>query len=54
MNVAFAGAEITALYRVVKQAVNAVAVILIILRGVDAALCRDAVCAASAVLEAKC
>ena len=42
VDVGFAGAEIAALHRVVEQAVDAVAVVLIILGGVDAALRGDA------------
>ncbi len=45
--------EIAALYRVVKQAVDAVAVVLVILRGVDAALRRNRVCAPRRILEAE-
>ena len=53
MDVGFARAEIAALDRVVEQPVDAVAVVLVILRGVDAALRRDAVRAARAVLECR-
>ena len=53
VDVGFAGAEIAALHRVVEEAVNAVAVVLIILGGVDAALRGDGVRAARAVLEAE-
>ena len=42
VDVGFARAEIAALHRVVEQAVDAVAVVLIILGGVDAALRGDA------------
>ena len=41
IDVRFARAEIAALHRVVEEAVDAVAVVLIILRGVDSALRRD-------------
>ena len=43
IDVGFAGAEIAALHRVVEQPVDAVAVVLIILGGVDAALRGDRV-----------
>ena len=46
--------EITALDRVVKQAENGVAVVLVILCRVDAALRRDGVRPSRAVLETKC
>ena len=42
VDVGFARAEVAALHRVVEQAVDAVAVVLIILGGVDAALRGDA------------
>jgi hypothetical protein len=51
VDVGFARAEISALDRVVKQAVDRVAVVAVILRGVDAALRGDGVRAARAVLE---
>jgi hypothetical protein len=50
VHVALAGAEVTALHRVVEETVDAVAVVLVVLRGVDAALGSDAVGAARAVL----
>ena len=50
INVRFARTEIAALDRVVEKPVNAVAVVRIILRGVDSALGGDAVRAARAVL----
>ena len=53
IDVRFARAEIAALYRVIKQAVNAVAVVLIILGRVDAALRRDRMRAARRILKAK-
>ena len=43
MHVGFARAEIPALDRVIKEPIDAVAVVLIVLRRIDAALCRDAV-----------
>ena len=51
MHVGFARAVVTAFDGVVEEAVNAVAVVLIVLGRVDAALGRDAVGAPSAVLE---
>ena len=51
IDIGFARAEIAALDGVVEQPVNAVAVVLVILGGVDAALGGDAVGAARAVLE---
>ena len=53
IDVRFARAEIAALDRVVEQAVDAVAVVLIVLRGVDAALRGDAVRAARRILKAE-
>jgi hypothetical protein len=52
-NVRLARTKIPALHRVIKKAVNAVAVIPVIFRGVDAALRGDRVRAARAVLEAE-
>ena len=53
IDVGLAGAEVAALDGVVEEAVDAVAVVLVILGGVDAALGGDAVGAARAVLEAE-
>ncbi len=53
VDVGFAGAEIAALHRVVKQAVDAVAIVVIILGGVDAALRGDGVRAPRRILEAE-
>ena len=53
VNVGFAGAEIAALDSVVEQAVDAVAVVLIVLRRIDPALSRDGVRAAGRILEAE-
>ena len=53
VDVRFARAEISALHRVIKKAMNAVAVIAVIFRGVDAALRGDRVRAARAVLKAE-
>src|SRR5690606_2058884 len=51
VDVRLARAKISALYGVVKEAVDAVAVVLVVLRGVDAALRGDRVRATWAVLE---
>ena len=51
VDVGFAGAEIAALDSVVEQAVDAVAVVLIILRGVDSALSCDGMRASRRILE---
>ena len=53
IDVGFAGAEVAAFHGVVEQAVNAVAVVVIILGGVDAALRGDGVRAAGRILEAE-
>ena len=53
MDVGFAGAEVAALDGVVEEAVDAVAVVLVVLGGIDAALGGDAVGAARAVLVAE-
>ena len=53
VDVGFAGAEVAALDGVVEEAVDAVAVILIILGGVDAALRGDGMGAARRILEAE-
>ena len=53
VHVGLARAEVAALDRVVEQAVDAVAVVLVVLRGVDAALRGDRVRAARRVLEAE-
>src|SRR5689334_5056256 len=53
MNIAFAGAEVAALDGVIKQPVDAVAIVAIIFRGVDAALRRYGMGAARAVLKAE-
>jgi hypothetical protein len=52
-DVRFARPVIPTLDRVVEQPLNAVAVVLVVLRGVDAALRGDAVGAARAVLDAE-
>src|SRR5208337_1243863 len=51
VDVGFAGAEVAALDGVVEEPINAVAIIVVILGGVDAALCGDGVSAARAVLK---
>ena len=53
INVGFAGTKIAAFDRVVEQTVNAVAVVLIIFRGIDSALRRDRMGAARRILVAK-
>ena len=53
VNVGFTGAEVAALDGVVKQAVNGVAVVLVVLGRVNAALGRNGVGAAGAVLVAE-
>ena len=53
VDVGLPGAVVAALDRVVEEAVDGVAVLLVVLRGVDAALRRDGVRAARAVLEAE-
>ena len=53
VDVGFARAVVAALDRVVEEAVDAVAVVLVVLRGVDAALRGDAVRAPRAVLDAE-
>lgn len=53
VNIGLARAKVAALYGVVEEPVNAVAVVLIVLGGVDTALSRDRVRAAWAVLVAE-
>ncbi len=53
VDVRLAGAEVAPLHRVVEEAVDAVAVVLVVLGRVDAALRRDGVGAAGAVLVAE-
>ncbi len=53
VDVGLAGAEVPALHGVVEETVDAVAVVLVVLRGVDPALGRDGVGAAGAVLIAE-
>ena len=53
IDVRLAGAEVAALDRVVEEPVDAVAVVLVVLGGVDAALGGDAVGAARAVLDSR-
>ena len=53
VDVGFARPVVAALDRVVEEALDAVAVVLVVLRGVDAALRRDAVRAPRAVLNAE-
>jgi hypothetical protein len=53
VDVAFPGTVVSAFDGIVKQAVNAIAVILIILGRINSTLCRNAVRAARAVLKAE-
>ena len=53
VDVGLARAEVAALDGVVEEAVDGVAVVLVVLRGVDAALCGDRVRASRAVLVAE-
>src|SRR3989442_1593785 len=53
VDVGFSRAEVAAFYGVVEQAIDAVAVVLIVLGGIDAALSSDRVRAAGAVLKTK-
>ena len=53
VDVGFAGAVVAALDGVFEEALHAVAVVLIVLGGVDAALCGDGVCAAGRVGDAE-
>src|SRR5262249_35011922 len=52
-HIRFTRAKIAAFYRVVEQPVNAVAIVLIVLRGVDSTLRRNAVGPARTVLKAE-
>src|SRR6185295_14634168 len=53
MDVRFTGAEITAFDRVVEETEDGIAIVLIVLRGVDSPLRRDRMGAARGILEAK-
>src|SRR5438067_1588456 len=53
VNVGFARPKVSAFYRIVEQAVHAVAIVVVILRGVDAALRSDGMRAPRRILEAK-
>ncbi len=53
MNVGFAAAVIATFDGIVEETVNRVTVVLVILCGVDPALCSDGVCAARAIVEGK-
>ena len=53
IHVCFTGTKIAALDRVVKQPVNAVAIVLIIFRGIDPALGRNRMGASRRILKAK-
>ena len=53
IDVGLAGAVIAAFDRVIEQAIDAVAIVAIVLRGVDATLGSDAVGTAWAILKAE-
>jgi hypothetical protein len=53
VDVGLARAVVTALDGVIEQAIDAIAIVTIVLGGVDAALCGDAVGAARAILIAE-
>ena len=53
VDIRLTGAEVAPLHRVVKETPDAVAVVLIVLGGIDASLRRDGVSAARAVVEAE-
>ena len=53
IDIGFARAEVAAFDRVVEKAVNAVTVVFVVLRGVNPALCGDAMSAAGTVLKAE-
>ena len=53
INVGFARTEVSTFDGVVKESIDAVAVVLIILSRVDSALCGDAVCPARRILKAE-
>jgi hypothetical protein len=53
IHVRLAGAKVSPLYRVVKQAIDTVPVVLVVLRRVDAALRGNTVCTARTVVDAK-
>ena len=50
VNVGFTSSEVSAFYSVIKEAINAVAIIMIILGGVDATLGGDGVSASRTIL----
>ena len=51
MDITFAGAVVTTFDRIIEQAMNAIAIILVVLRRIDTALCSNAVCAARAIVK---
>ena len=53
VNVGFAGTVVATLYCIVEQTVHRVAVVLVILSGIDTTLCSDGVCTARRVLDAE-
>src|SRR6185312_4223963 len=53
VDIGFAGAKVSALYRVVEQPVNAIAIVWVVLGSVDSALRRDGVSAPRRILKAE-
>src|SRR5262249_54555750 len=53
VNVGFAGSKVAAFYRVINQSINTLAVILLIVCGVDTTLSCDAVGASRTILKAE-
>ena len=53
VNIGFAGTVVATLYCIVEQTVHRVAVVLVILSGIDTTLCSDGVCTARRVLDAE-
>src|SRR5690606_37888989 len=54
IHVRLASTEVAALYGIVEEAIDAVAVVLVVLCGVDASLCSNRMRPARAVLVAEC
>ena len=53
VDVGLPGAEVAAFHRIIKQAEDAVIIVLIVLSGIDAPLGGDAVCPAGGILDAE-
>ena len=53
VNIRLPAAVVSSFHRVVKQAVGGIPVVLVVLRGIDAPLGRNRVCATRRILEAK-